>query len=349
MAEDSERLLSKPRKTIKSEHIERISSLRKSKLKALKSIEKNYEKIVNLSKKMGHLETTNTTNGTKYLVDNANKQKKNTRPSLVKTSLTLDKPFQDYENSKTNSKLQTDQIILEWSSNRKRNVSRFTNESGHYDVRYKENFNKNVSEIINDVKHINPQEETNSSSSNASKFSNEVVVPSWRVVLFKANYKLEKTENLNDETYLKRHQKPETEEKQIKRWDLRRQREQYEREKLLKINSTANNVNSENDEDKLDENDDQLLIEIVDSKSGKDEKVNANTNTTLKKKTIVVKRLSGNKKPNANKNRYVEQENARKNSITNNNMNNSNKNVFKVYDFDIDSDSNDNIFVHTQH
>lgn len=143
---------------------------------------------------MGHLETTNTTNGTKYLVDNANKQKKNTRPSLVKTSLTLDKPFQDYENSKTNSKLQTDQIILEWSSNRKRNVSRFTNESGHYDVRYKENFNKNVSEIINDVKHINPQEETNSSSSNASKFSNEVVVPSWRVVLFKANYKLEKTE-----------------------------------------------------------------------------------------------------------------------------------------------------------
>ena len=53
---------------------------------------------------------------------------------------------------------------------------------------------------------------------------------------------------------MKRHQKPENEEKQIKRWDLRRQREQYEREKLLKVNN-----NSENEENKIDEEDGKLV------------------------------------------------------------------------------------------
>lgn len=60
-----------------------------------------------------------------------------------------------------------------------------------------------------------------------------VLVPKWRVNNIKGSYKLEGTENTSDELYAKRHQKYENEEKQIKRWDMRRQREEMERKKLL--------------------------------------------------------------------------------------------------------------------
>lgn len=58
---------------------------------------------------------------------------------------------------------------------------------------------------------------------------------------------------MTDEFYIKRHQKYENEEKQIKRWDIRRQREELERIKLLKgrnknkdNNNTNNNSNVPN-------------------------------------------------------------------------------------------------------
>ena len=51
---------------------------------------------------------------------------------------------------------------------------------------------------------------------------------------------------------MKRHQKHENEEKQIKKWDMRRQREEFERMKLLKKQrkkSTNTTIVQNNDQD----------------------------------------------------------------------------------------------------
>lgn len=71
----------------------------------------------------------------------------------------------------------------------------------------------------------------------------KVVVPSWRLSLkYKPFYRIEGTESLTDDTFLKRHQKYENEEIKIKRWDMRRQREEYERNKLLKGRQSTSKV-----------------------------------------------------------------------------------------------------------
>lgn len=73
----------------------------------------------------------------------------------------------------------------------------------------------------------------------------QVLVPNWRSVLLKPTYKLEGTENLNDDFYLKRHQKHENEEKLIKKRDLRRQRDEYLKFKMLnKMKNTNTNKNN---------------------------------------------------------------------------------------------------------
>lgn len=59
-------------------------------------------------------------------------------------------------------------------------------------------------------------------------------MPEWREMIIKPAYRLEGTENTTADSYLKRHQKFENEEIRIKRWDMRRQKEEYERNKLLK-------------------------------------------------------------------------------------------------------------------
>ncbi|ELT91179.1 hypothetical protein CAPTEDRAFT_225937 [Capitella teleta] len=64
------------------------------------------------------------------------------------------------------------------------------------------------------------------------KHQSEVEVPSWRVVLIPRGYQMEGTENLDDEIYLRRHQKPENEERRRKRWDMQRLREERMKEKL---------------------------------------------------------------------------------------------------------------------
>ncbi len=51
-------------------------------------------------------------------------------------------------------------------------------------------------------------------------------IPGWRVKPVAPSYVMEGTENIEDETLLKRHQKPETDEKRRKRWDVQRIREQ---------------------------------------------------------------------------------------------------------------------------
>ena len=51
-------------------------------------------------------------------------------------------------------------------------------------------------------------------------------VPGWRIKPISASYIMEGTENVEDSNLLKRHQKPENDEKRRKRWDVQRIREQ---------------------------------------------------------------------------------------------------------------------------
>merc|ERR1711899_316384 len=51
-------------------------------------------------------------------------------------------------------------------------------------------------------------------------------VPGWRLKPMSPSYIMEGTENIEDETILKRHHKPENDEKRRKRWDVQRIREQ---------------------------------------------------------------------------------------------------------------------------
>ncbi|KAK3608022.1 hypothetical protein CHS0354_009967 [Potamilus streckersoni] len=67
----------------------------------------------------------------------------------------------------------------------------------------------------------------------------EVEVPSWRIQTFTNLYVLEGTENLEDDIFVKRHQKPEIEEKRRKRWDMQRIREQKMYEKLKEKENDA--------------------------------------------------------------------------------------------------------------
>lgn len=92
----------------------------------------------------------------------------------------------------------------------------------------------------------------------------EVLVPTWREVAYKSSYRLEGTENLNDSCYLKRHQKHENEERQIKKWDLRRQKEALLKMKaLLRGRSSINNQQVKpNLNNTLPE--DQICIKVID-------------------------------------------------------------------------------------
>ena len=86
--------------------------------------------------------------------------------------------------------------------------------------------------------------ENEAGESKQLKEESKVLVPSWRITTsYKPFYRIEGIkENLTDETFLKRHQKYENEEIKIKRWDMRRQREEYERNKLLKDRQSISKV-----------------------------------------------------------------------------------------------------------
>ncbi len=57
-------------------------------------------------------------------------------------------------------------------------------------------------------------------------------LPAYRIVNISPSYIIEGTEDVDDETFLKRHQKPETDEKRRKRWDVQRLREQRQNARL---------------------------------------------------------------------------------------------------------------------
>ena len=73
-----------------------------------------------------------------------------------------------------------------------------------------------------------------------------VEVPQWRIKTYTNQWGLEGTENMEDEIYLKRHGKPEIEEKRRKRWDLQRSREQAAYEKLKEKEKAAEVSKEEN-------------------------------------------------------------------------------------------------------
>ncbi|XP_042216144.1 male-specific lethal 1 homolog isoform X2 [Homarus americanus] len=60
----------------------------------------------------------------------------------------------------------------------------------------------------------------------------QVEIPRWGTRILTSLYVMEGTENLEDEVFLKRHAKPEQDEKRRKRWDLQRMREQRHYERL---------------------------------------------------------------------------------------------------------------------
>lgn len=60
-----------------------------------------------------------------------------------------------------------------------------------------------------------------------------IPVPGWRVKPIAVGFRLEGTENTSDDVYAKRHQRHETDEIKIKRRDIRRQYENYLREKMM--------------------------------------------------------------------------------------------------------------------
>lgn len=76
----------------------------------------------------------------------------------------------------------------------------------------------------------------------------EVKLPSWRPRKYPSLWVLEGTENLEDEVFVKRHQKLEVEEKRRKRWDLQRLREQKIYEKLKEKEMTAENLKKGEDQ-----------------------------------------------------------------------------------------------------
>lgn len=60
----------------------------------------------------------------------------------------------------------------------------------------------------------------------------QVEIPRWGTRILTSLYVMEGTENLEDEIFIKRHAKPEQDEKRRKRWDLQRMREQRHYERL---------------------------------------------------------------------------------------------------------------------
>lgn len=59
-----------------------------------------------------------------------------------------------------------------------------------------------------------------------------IEVPTWRTKTVATAYTMEGTEDLDDEVFLKRHEKPERDERRRKKWDMQRMREEQQMERL---------------------------------------------------------------------------------------------------------------------
>lgn len=75
----------------------------------------------------------------------------------------------------------------------------------------------------------------------------EVPVPSWQYNRIQTGYQMEGTENLEDEIFLKRHQKPEADERRRKRWDMQRLRERQLLEKVQQSHAEGRSNSAKED------------------------------------------------------------------------------------------------------
>lgn len=110
-------------------------------------------------------------------------------------------------------------------------------------------------------KPVNNHEDASNGSSSTSE--NIILVPSYREKVFTPLYRIEGTENITDEIYLKRHQKHENEEKQIKKWDMRRQREDFERMKLIQKQRKKSTSATVQTNDQIDDKQNLYEIETI--------------------------------------------------------------------------------------
>jgi len=81
--------------------------------------------------------------------------------------------------------------------------------------------------LVNSAKLIQKEQETVNANNEC------VIVPSFRIKTIKMGFRIEGTENINDDMYEKKHQKLENEEIKIQKWDLKRQQYEYEKIKAL--------------------------------------------------------------------------------------------------------------------
>ena len=72
----------------------------------------------------------------------------------------------------------------------------------------------------------------NSEAKEIKSILHQAEVPGWRTIVVSPSYHMEGTENIEDDTMLKRHSKLEFDEKRRKRWDMQRLRQQRQTEKL---------------------------------------------------------------------------------------------------------------------
>lgn len=85
-----------------------------------------------------------------------------------------------------------------------------------------------------------------SSSLDVTIKGNQIEVPSWRIIHIPDSLSTDGIESLDDDTFLKRHQKLESDEKRRKRWDIQRLREQRLNERLRSGRYYNNNINCDN-------------------------------------------------------------------------------------------------------
>ena len=118
---------------------------------------------------------------------------------------------------------------------------------------------KSVEPIQKETLHLNSNLETDkpyytfqgeeflrSEEKEIKEILSQAEVPGWRIVSVPTCYSMEGTENIEDETVLKRHNKPEMDEKRRKRWDLQRLRQQRQVERLRARYDSADPTNPSN-------------------------------------------------------------------------------------------------------
>lgn len=116
--------------------------------------------------------------------------------------------------SKTSSKQQQKEIVVEEVEKQDEPIDEQNDD---------ENFEM---EMETEEPYFTLQNEFDENEIDVEQTDKNEIVPGFRLKPIPPSYVMEGTENIEDETLLKRHQKPENDEKRRKRWDVQRIREQ---------------------------------------------------------------------------------------------------------------------------